>query len=74
MQGAKVEADTLRMQMSTDKSRSLRPIPDAEASLPPLRAPLELPLFYYADVSRKEVNVVELHALFHLAIAMVTTL
>lgn len=74
MQGAKVEADTSRMQMSTDKSRSLCPIPRSGASPPPLRAPLEPSLFYYADVLGKEVNVAESHALFHLGIARATRL
>lgn len=74
MQGAKVEADTRGMQMSADKSHSLRPIPDATgASTTSLWALLEPSLFYYSDVSRKEVNVVELYALFHLAIAIETT-
>lgn len=62
----------LGMQMSADKSRSLHPTPEAGARVS-LRALSEPPLFYYADVSRKEVNVVELHALFHIAIAMETT-
>lgn len=67
MQGAKVEADTLRMQMGTDKVTLITP--DTHRRVYCDYGPCSRRFYFITDVLRKEVNAVKFHALFHPVVA-----